>query len=196
MSWKETISRLSWQDIEHWLKQYEALGPLPGIIGPMIEAFIPALPLVAILIANVNAYGLGEGFLLSWIGVVAGALCVFLIFRKFGARFRGWIERKYPASRKFIHWLETHGFTPIFLLACFPFTPSSLVNIVAGLSKVPLHTFIVATILGKGVMIFLVSFAGHDLANLLRQPWKIALIVAVFVIMWLFGKKVESKYFK
>lgn len=196
MNWIETITSLDWQDVEHWLKQYEQLGPLPGILAPMAESFLPVLPLVAILVANVNAYGLGEGILLSWVGVVLGSVSVFAIFRKFGGRLRGWIERKYPKSEKFVHWLERHGFTPIFLLACFPFTPSSLVNIVAGLSKVPLHTFVVATALGKGVMIFLVSFAGHNLDNLFRQPWKIALILCVFFIMWLSGRKLESKYFK
>ncbi|WP_054817012.1 MULTISPECIES: TVP38/TMEM64 family protein [Paenibacillus] len=196
MNWMETITSLDWHDVEHWLKQYEALGPLPGILAPMAESFLPALPLVAILIANVNAYGLGEGVLLSWIGVVCGSISVFAIFRKFGGRLRGWIERKHPRSEKLVHWLEQHGFTPIFLLACFPFTPSSLVNIIAGLSKVPMHTFVLATALGKGVMIFLVSFAGHNLDSLLKHPLKIALIFLVFFIIWLFGRKLESKYFK
>ncbi|WP_426450183.1 TVP38/TMEM64 family protein [Paenibacillus sp. S-38] len=196
MSWNETLSRMNWHQVEHWLKQYEALGPLPGIVAPMVESYIPVLPLVAILVANVNAYGLAEGFLLSWIGVVLGSISVFAIVRRFGGRIRGWIERKHPRSQRLIHWLETHGFTPIFVLACFPFTPSSLVNIVAGLSRVPFHTFAVATALGKGVMIFLVSFAGHDIDSLLRQPWKIALVLCVFAVMWLMGRRLEGKYFK
>jgi uncharacterized membrane protein YdjX (TVP38/TMEM64 family) len=196
MTWMDKISALSWEDIERTLKEYESWGPLPGILATMIESFIPVLPLVAIVIANVNAYGFWEGILLSWIGVVIGSVSVFMLARKFGRRFRGFIERKYPRSQRFIHWLEQHGFTPIFLLACFPFTPSSLVNIVGGISKVPIHTFVTATLLGKGVMIFLVSFAGHDLANLFKQPWKIGLIIVVFVLMWFVGRKLESKYFK
>ncbi|MCZ8522146.1 MULTISPECIES: TVP38/TMEM64 family protein [Paenibacillus] len=196
MSWNETLSRMNWHQIENWLKQYEALGPVPGIVAPMVESYIPVLPLVAILVANVNAYGLAEGFLLSWIGVVLGSVSVFAIVRRFGGRIRGWIERKHPRSQRLIHWLETHGFTPVFVLACFPFTPSSLVNIVAGISRIPFHTFAVATALGKGVMIFLVSFAGHDIGGLLRQPWKIALVLGVFALMWLMGRKLEGKYFK
>lgn len=196
MNWIDAISGLSWENIEVILKKYELLGPVPGILAAMIESFIPVLPLVAILIANVNAYGLGEGILLSWIGVVAGSVTVFVLARRFGGKLRGFMERKYPRSQKFIHWLDKHGFTPIFLLACFPFTPSSLVNIVAGISKVPVRIFIAATALGKGVMIFLVSFAGHDLGNLFNQPWKLALVIAVFALMWLSGRKLESKYFK
>ncbi|MEK8130648.1 TVP38/TMEM64 family protein [Paenibacillus filicis] len=194
MGWTQAISSLSWEDIDRWLKQYEALGPLPGILAPFIEAFLPMLPLVAILVANVNAYGLGEGTLLSWIGVVGGASCVFAIVRTFGGRLRGWLERKLPRTGKLIHWLEAHGFTSVFLLACFPFTPSTVVTLVSAMSRMPFHTFFTATALGKGVMIFLVSLAGSDLAGLLRQPWKIIVIVAAFGLMWLLGKKVESKY--
>jgi uncharacterized membrane protein YdjX (TVP38/TMEM64 family) len=85
---------------------------------------------------------------------------------------------------------------PIFLLACFPFTPSFLVNLVSGLSKVPFHTFITATALGKGVMILMVSVVGYDLFDLFKQPWKLVLIVAMFILMAYTGRKIESKYFK
>lgn len=196
MTWLDRIRSYSWEDIEHVLKQYEALGPLPGILAPMIESFIPVLPLVAILIANVNAYGLVEGIVLSWIGVVVGAVSVFLLTRRFGGRLRGYIERKYPQSKRWIEWVEKHGFTPIFLLACFPFTPSFFVNVASGISRLPFHTFVIATALGKGVMIFLVSFAGHDLHLLLKQPWKIIVIVVFFVLMWFLGRKVETRYMK
>jgi uncharacterized membrane protein YdjX (TVP38/TMEM64 family) len=190
------LSGLNWEDMEHLLNKFEALGPFPGLFAAWLESLFPFLPLVAILVANVNIYGLGEGFLLSWIGVFCGAVTVFWIVRRFGGRLRHFVERKSPRSTRLIHWLERHGFMPIFLLACFPFTPSFLVNLVSGISKVPFHTFITATALGKGVMILMVSFAGYDLADLFKQPWKLVLIIGVFGLMALTGRKIESKYFK
>jgi uncharacterized membrane protein YdjX (TVP38/TMEM64 family) len=71
-----------------------------------------------------------------------------------------------------------------------------LVNVIAGLSKLPVHTFVLATALGKGVMIFMISYAGHDLDQLLKQPWKFALIAIVFTFMWVLGRKLEAKFFK
>ncbi|MEF3302413.1 TVP38/TMEM64 family protein [Paenibacillus sp. GYB003] len=190
------LSGFRWEDTEQLLHQFEALGPLPGFVAAWLESLLPFLPLVAILIANVNIYGFLEGFLLSWFGVVTGAFTVFWFVRRFGGRVRQFVERKSPRSTRLIHWLERHGFMPIFLLSCFPFTPSFLVNIVSGLSKVPFHTFIIATVLGKGVMILIVSFAGHDLFNLFQQPWKLVLIVSVFGILAVTGRKIEAKYFK
>ncbi|WP_281883647.1 TVP38/TMEM64 family protein [Paenibacillus sp. YYML68] len=196
MDWTNKLTSIRWEDIQHWLQQYESLGPIPGIVAPMLESFFPVLPLVAILVANVNAYGLGQGFLLSWIGVVAGSISVFAIVRALGGRLRSMLESRLPRTEKLIHWLEKHGFTSIFLLACFPFTPSSLVNIVSGMSRIPFHTFFTATLLGKGVMIFLVSMAGSDLGGMLRNPWKLALIIGVLALMWFIGKRLEKRYMK
>ena len=40
------------------LNNYESLGPLPGILLPFIEAFLPFLPLIVFVLANGAAYGL------------------------------------------------------------------------------------------------------------------------------------------
>jgi len=192
----EAVSSLSWQDIEQVLNEYEALGPFAGILATMIESFLPILPLVAILIANVNAYGLLEGIFLSWLGVNIGAVTVFWVARRFGGGLRRLGERKFPRLRSLLDRLERIRFTPIFLLACFPFTPSFLLNVVSGLSRVPFHTFLIATASGKLVMIFLVSFLGYDLDNLFHQPFKLVAAAILFALMWLGGKKIEAKYFK
>jgi uncharacterized membrane protein YdjX (TVP38/TMEM64 family) len=190
------LMKFTWGDIEILLNQYQELGPLPGIFAAWIESLLPFLPLVAILIANVNAYGLGEGILLSWVGVVTGAISVFWLFRRFGNKFSNYIDRKWPRSRKLTHWLEQKGFLPIFLLACFPFTPSFFVNLIAGISKVPMRTFVIATVLGKGIMIMMVSYVGHDLGALLEKPWRMAVIVMLFILLAIIGRKLESKFLK
>ena len=47
-------------------QDYRALGPIIGILLPFLEAFLPFLPLIVFIVANVTAYGLLFGFLLSW----------------------------------------------------------------------------------------------------------------------------------
>lgn len=70
------------EDVERFFKEYRALGPLPGILLPMLEAFFPFLPLILFVIANANSFGLWFGFLYSWIGSSAGALLVFFFSAK------------------------------------------------------------------------------------------------------------------
>jgi len=192
--WGAYVKGLSEEDIQALLDRYSALGPLPGIALPLVEALLPFLPLVVFVFANALAYGMWAGFLYSWIGVCLGALLVFLLSRWFGRRYGDRIRRRYPKTERFFTWVEHRGFTPIFLLSCFPFTPSVLVNVSAGFSKMPLHTFMTAIMLGKAVMIFILSYLGADLRTLWEQPWRLAVVLAVLFLMWLGGKQLEKRF--
>ncbi|WP_075617285.1 TVP38/TMEM64 family protein [Paenisporosarcina indica] len=173
--------------------EYRSLGPLIGLILPFLEAFLPFLPLFAFVIANASAYGLWIGFLLSWVGTVMGSYVVFSIVRKYGrARLLGFIT-KYERVQKLIHWVETHGFGPLFLLLCFPFTPSALVNLVAGLSNMKKKNYLWTLLAGKFVMIFTISFIGHDIKELLTKPIHTGIVLLVIMLLWLVGKQIERR---
>lgn len=193
-NWLQYIKHLDLDSIQWTLESYSQWGPLPGILLPMVESFLPVLPLFLIIAANANIYGLWLGFILSWIGVTAGAISVFWISRKLGGNVKGWLERRFPKSARFFNWVERKGFTPLFLLACFPFTPSVVITVVSGLSKVPFRTFLLATLLGKAVMIFSISLISFDIGNLVDEPWRIFVTVTAVLVMWFGGKRLESRY--
>jgi uncharacterized membrane protein YdjX (TVP38/TMEM64 family) len=175
------------------ISEYRALGPLPGIFLPMLEAFLPFLPLFLFVMANASAFGLWFGFLFSWIGACMGALLVFLLFRKFGQkRILAFLQR-HSKIQKLMTWIENHGFGPIFLLLCFPFTPSAVVNIVAGLSKINIYQYMLAVLTGKIVMIFTISFIGYDIRSLITQPLRTAIVLVVIFILWYVGKRIEVR---
>ena len=161
---------LTVENIEEVEKYYRTLGPLVGVFLPFLEAFLPFLPLVVIVVANANAFGLLLGFLLSWGGTILGSYAVFLIVRKFGRHPRLHSFTQSKRVKKLIKWVDMNGLSPLFVLLCFPFTPSVLVNIVAGLSNIRRHFYLVALILGKMIMIFSMSFVGHDITELIRNP--------------------------
>jgi len=194
LEWLRELKQMDMEQVQHTLESYSAYGPLPGILLPLIEAFLPILPLILFVAVNANVYGLWLGFLYSWLGVSGGAVLVFLLSRRIGRRFGAWLQRRYPATSRFFHWIEQKGFTPIFLLACFPFSPSALVNIAAGLSTVPFHTFLTAILLGKAVMIFMVSLVSFDISQMVHEPWRPIVAVVVLVVMWYGGKQLEARY--
>ncbi|MRH44170.1 TVP38/TMEM64 family protein [Aquibacillus halophilus] len=175
------------------LKSYESLGPLTGILLPFFEAFFPFLPLVVFVMTNAAAYGLLQGFLLSWIGASAGAMCVFFIVRKLGEkRFFKWI-RKNKQVKRVTNWLEKHGFGPLFLLMCFPFSPSSIINVVAGLSKISIQQFALAVLLGKTVMIFTISYIGDSIMSFAKNPIKTIVVGVCIALFWAIGKFIERR---
>lgn len=181
-------------DINHWINAYKSLGVAVAFFLPVVEAFFPVLPLFAIVTGNAAAFGLWEGFAFTWLGACTGSLVTFWLVRKLS---RKWVKRlheKYKGIEKTSEWLEHHGFSVLFILRCLPFSPSSLINIMAGLSSLPFHTYFWATVLGKAVMIFLLSYIGSDLPALVHEPWKLALAAMLMVSLWMVGKQVEKRY--
>ncbi|WP_079709131.1 TVP38/TMEM64 family protein [Paraliobacillus ryukyuensis] len=178
--------------LEELLKTYEAFGPLPGILLPFIEAFLPFLPLVVFVLTNAAAYGLWEGFLLSWAGSSLGAIAVFFIIRKLGkTRLVRWVRRNKQVQRV-TDWLERHGFGPLFLLLCFPFSPSAIINTVAGLSKINIYQFALAVLLGKAVMIFSIAYVGSSIASFAQNPIKTIIVGISISLFWVIGKVIEK----
>ncbi|MFG3612496.1 TVP38/TMEM64 family protein [Rummeliibacillus stabekisii] len=185
-----------WLSIEKFqllAQHYRLIGTLLAIALPFLEAFLPFLPLAAFVVANASAYGLWWGFLFSWAGAVLGAYSVFIIIRKFGrSKILRFISNR-SAVQKLIHWVEYQGFTPLLILLCFPFTPSAIVNVVAGLSKLKKKNYLVTVMLAKLVMIFIISWIGSDLRALITNPVRTGLIVVVLVLLWWGGKHVEAR---
>ncbi|MFE8696316.1 TVP38/TMEM64 family protein [Cytobacillus sp. FJAT-53684] len=181
------------ENIMELIDKYRSFGPLPGLMLPMIEAFLPFLPLFLFVMANANAFGLWFGFLLSWIGATVGALLVFLLVRKYGQKRMLRFLKRSPKVQKLMAWVERHGFGPLFILLCFPFTPSAVVNIVAGLSKISIAQYMLAVLTGKMVMIFTISFVGYDIQSLITQPIRTAIVAVIIFILWYVGKRIEIK---
>ncbi len=72
------FSYLTEDRLTELFQSYRAFGPLIAVLLPLIEAFLPFLPLIVFVVANTNSFGLWEGFILSWLGSTAGAVLVFL----------------------------------------------------------------------------------------------------------------------
>jgi uncharacterized membrane protein YdjX (TVP38/TMEM64 family) len=175
------------------LEHYRSFGIVPGIFFPLLESFLPILPLFVFVMANAAAFGLWKGFIISWAGACIGSLLVFWLARKVGQkRFFVFLSR-HPKVRQMMNWVERHGFGPLFLLYCFPFTPSAAVNVVAGLSRVSTQQFALAAICGKMVMIFTISFIGYDIVSLVEQPLRTVTVVLVVFLLWYIGKRVEAR---
>lgn len=182
---------LTIDNVEAVIEQYKNLGPVMGFFLTFIESFLPILPLFVIVVANAGAYGLFVGFLLSWLGTVAGSYAFFLLIRKFGKYRIFRFIKEQQQIKKLIHWVDIRGMTPLFILLCLPFTPATVVNSVAGLSNLKKKYFLITLIASKPVMIFLMSYLGSDLRAILNAPMKIVISVLIILAIWGLGKLFE-----
>ncbi|RPF52049.1 TVP38/TMEM64 family protein [Aquisalibacillus elongatus] len=175
------------------LEFYGSFGPVPGLLLPFIEAFFPFLPVIVFILANSIVYGLIFGFLFSWIGAATGSILVFILIRKL-ERFN-WVQRlkEQKQVNKVISFFDRHGFGPIFLLLCFPFSPSALINVVAAFTRISLQQFALAVLLGKAAMIFSVSYVGDSIASFAQNPFKTVIVGACIGLFWIIGKYMEKR---
>src|SRR5699024_9689389 len=130
--------------------------------------------------ANSLAYGLLKGFIYSWIGSVLGSITVFLVIRKLGNKRIFQKIRKNKTVLQVTNWVEYHGFGPLFILLCFPFSPSSVINVFA-------------VILGKSIMICSMAYVGSSVMEFAKSPIRTTIILVSIVIFWSFGKYIEGK---
>lgn len=193
-NWQTMLQKEGTEDfIMQLLEQYEGLGPVPGFFLPFIEAFLPFLPLIVFVLTNAAAYGLLEGFLLSWLGASSGAMLVFIIVRQ--VRNRKWVKkiRNNKQVSAVTSWVDKHGFGPLFVLLAFPFSPSSIINVVAGLSKISIQQFALAVLLGKSVMIFSISYVGSSIMEFAEKPLKTIIVLVIIGLFWIIGKVIEKR---
>lgn len=182
------------EQVQYWFDIFGSLGYIAGFLLPFIEAFIPILPIIVFVIVNVNAFGWFIGTLLAWLGTVAGSYIVFLFFRRLThTKYMQKIQQRTSVQR-LIHFIDRKGVIPIFILMCFPFTPSALVNIVASLSHIKAHAYLIVLIASKFIMIGLVGWLGNDITTLFTNPIRLITIVVVIAVVWLVGRKLEKHF--
>ncbi len=181
---------------EFWLRlleNYRGFGPLAPIFLAMLESFIPALPLIAIVTFSISAYGPFFGFFYSYIGSLGGSILVFLLFRRIVKPYFMHLVPQRKNLAKLMYWVSHQTPFTIFLLATFPFTPSSLLNTTFGLSDFKETSYILAISCGKLIMISLLALFGSTLVEAFKNPIYLALMVALFIVMRLIYGRMHKK---
>lgn len=184
-----------WTDPVFWTdfaNRIENLGPLAPIFLAMLESLIPALPLVLIVILNVNIYGLWVGFFTSYLGTMLGATVMFLLYRTIS--FYGLHEKlhKFKSTDKIIAWVNRQNMAVIIVLSMLPSTPSSFMNLAFGLAQYSKRKYLISIAIGKIVMIGLFAFFGSVFQAQENQIW-IYLIGGITLVLTYFISQAINK---
>lgn len=121
-----------------------AFAPLVYLALLVFQAVIAPLPAPAVAIAGGYTFGVVEGFLLTWVGSLAGGVISFGISRFFG---RGFVKGRGMTGR-LDRYVEEHGVVLIFVLRLIPLVSFDAISYAAGLSGIRFRGFFAATALG------------------------------------------------
>ena len=170
-------------------------GLIIGFLLVLLESFIPILPLSVFVAFNVKAYGFLLGCLISWSATCLGSYICYLFFsfleEKFTEKF---LNRKLVLKvRKGLKRFKKIKFTELVLIITLPFTPSFLINILSGLTKMRQEKFILAILIGKSFAIVFWGYIGKSLLDSLTDIRSILYIVVTLLLSYIISKFISKK---
>ncbi|KHE67248.1 TVP38/TMEM64 family protein [Halobacillus sp. BBL2006] len=169
-----------------------------GIYGPLIfmglyaVGPIIAFPTSVLSLAAAFAYGIWPGMLYIVIGATAAGITGYIMGRFFGDSVVKFQESKW--SEKIYYRMKDKGFLYVFVLRLIPLVGFDILSYLAGMTRVKLGSFVVATVFGMLPGTFAYSLVGTSLASGDRTLILIALSVfaLLLVLTFLFRNKVRS----
>lgn len=164
------------------------------MLGIMIvQNLFTIIPLFLVISVNISLFGFVNGYLWSWISSVIGGTLAFLMARYW---FQDLLVKLLKPKYKNWTKVENKGFLFVFIGRIFPFAPTSLINIAAGVSAVPLRPFVLGTITGNMIFFFAISLIVKGLWSAKLENNVLLILGAVIVILALILWRIRSKRIK
>lgn len=185
---------MSLSQLEEWFDAFRQFGYIPGFIMLYLRAIVPVLPLTLYVVLLIHAYGLFPGIIISWLGIVSGTFTVFLICKKFVNTIRMKKLKSRKSVQRLISFIDRQGLIPLFVLLCFPFTPNTLINIIASLSHIKIKYYFFVLVISKLISITILGVIGKEIFTIFTNPLRALIMIVLLVVLWFISKKVE-KYF-
>ncbi|UCF87245.1 MAG: TVP38/TMEM64 family protein [Nitrospiraceae bacterium] len=147
--------------IQQWLDSFGFFAPLFYISLMSLAVVISPIPSLPLDIASGAFFGPIWGTIYSVIGASAGAVISFLISRFLGREF---IERFLGGHVNFCTSCSDRILTKfVFLSRLLPFISFDIISYGAGLTKMSLRMFVIATVIGMIPLTFIYNYFGSVL---------------------------------
>ena len=154
----------------------------------IIQNSFTIIPLILVITVNISVFGFLAGFLWSWFTSVLAAIIIFLSTRYL---FTDQLSSKIAPEQ--LRKIEEKGFAYVLIGRVFPFVPTSLINIIAGLSSISLNKFIFGTIIGNFIYFLILALIPAGLYSSGVNEFMIGTIIILLVAACYVSAKLRVK---
>ena len=91
--------------------------------------------------------------------------------------------------QRLISFIDRQGLIPLFILLCFPFTPNTLINVVASLSHIKTKYYFIVLTLSKLISITVLGIMGREVTTIFTNPIRAIVTLLLFVLLWFVSKR-------
>ena len=170
-------------------------GLIIGIIFIILESFLPILPLGVMVALIANAYGLFLGIIISWLANCIGCYFIYLIFYHISEKNTDkFLSKKLQIKiKKGKEKFKNISLSTLSAIIALPFTPSFLINILSGLSKMSRQKFLISIGIGKFFMISFWAYIGKSFIQSISDIKTLITISLMIAITYIISKIVSKK---
>jgi uncharacterized membrane protein YdjX (TVP38/TMEM64 family) len=158
------FNSLDIERVKEYILSFGLLAPIVSFVLMVLQSLIAPLPAFLITFANAALFGWVYGAILSWISAMVGAILCFYIANFLGRDFVEKLTSK-SALESVDMFFEKHGKYAILIARLLPFVSFDLISYAAGLTKMKIKDFIIATGIGQLPATIVYSYAGEMLTG-------------------------------
>ena len=175
--------------LQSFLLQFGIWTPLAFFLLQLLQIIIAPIPGGTVGLVGGALFGTIGGFLISAAGTLTGSIIVFLLSKRFG---RPFVIRFVSSEliEKYDQIKESKLNTVLFLIFLFPLFPDDMLCFIAGLSPMPVKTFILIIMLARTPSVFINTMIGAGIMDDSPTQFMIAVtIYAVLIAVLYFNRK-------
>jgi phospholipase D1/2 len=167
------------ENIRQWLEGVADIPEAPLIVlATFVIGGLLVLPVMLLIAATAAAFGPWLGLAYGAAGAIASAVVTYGIGAAIGRR--GIEHVLGPRLNRVRRAVVQRGTLAVAAVRLVPIAPFTLVNLIAGASKIPFADYLFGTIMGMAPGLILMSALGHQTWTILREPT--ATNVSLFIL--------------
>jgi phospholipase D1/2 len=171
LAWRYTPLS-EWLDAAVIQQTFEEIAEMRSAPLIVIAAFVIGgllvFPVLLLIAATAAAFGPWFGFIYAASGAIASAIVTYWLGRAIGGRTLDSVLG--PRLNRIRRSIARRGVLAIAAVRMVPIAPFTLVNLVAGASRIPLLDYVFGTMLGMAPGLVLMSALGHQIFSIITQP--------------------------
>lgn len=169
------------------------LGALIGMSIIVLESMLPILPLGVFIALNVAIFGTIKGFLMSYVATILGCMLMYHLVRvTLRKHFRKKID-EINGLKQMMKRIDDISFSNLVLITALPFTPSFLINISCGLSRMKSKKFIANILISKIVIVYFWGYIGTTFLQSVTDVRVLIKLAVLLLIAYLLSRYVMKK---
>lgn len=180
----------NYDDILEWIKQGDYDQIVWMFFVSLLLSIIPVIPFTIFAGLMGAKYGLFFGALINWFGSISGAIIIYLI-AKYAAK--SGIDdylRRYPKLVSLHHVIKENAFVTILFTRLIPIVPPPVITIYAGISRIHLGIYIIATMIGKIPSMLLYAYIGDQVFISYKMIiWALVMYSLFLLLVFYFYRK-------